>query len=73
MTMTDGRDSRMDTLTPTPMSPLAMSPVDGRQSRVSVLSDGRTSRIGRFEFEDSTDARGFSGGIRIVEMEDFKI
>ncbi|KAH6718817.1 hypothetical protein DL95DRAFT_448959 [Leptodontidium sp. 2 PMI_412] len=73
MTMTDGRDSRMDTITPTPMSPLAMSPVDGRTSRVSVLSDGRTSRIGRFEFEDSTDVRGFSGGIRIVEMEDFKI
>ncbi|CZS91152.1 uncharacterized protein RCO7_01468 [Rhynchosporium graminicola] len=78
MTMTDGGDSRAEIITPTPMSPiiqspLCMSPVDGKSSRLGVLSDGRTSRIGLFEFENSTDARGFAGGIRIVEMEDFKI
>ncbi|KAL2066881.1 hypothetical protein VTL71DRAFT_1305 [Oculimacula yallundae] len=93
MTFSDGRSSRLDTITmvderdlrlnmttppPPPMSPmvvspLRMSPVDGRTSRVSILSDGRRTRIGRFEFEDMPDARGFSGGIRIVEMESFKI
>lgn len=73
MTMTDGRDSMMGAISPVSDGRISQIGTDGRTSRISVHTDGRTSRIGRFEFEDLTDSRGFSGGIRIVEMEDFKI
>ncbi|OWP03248.1 hypothetical protein B2J93_2980 [Marssonina coronariae] len=83
----DGRgSSRLDTLAAsegtTPTTDVVSASCDrtaaplgagGRTSQLSIHRDGRTSRIGRFEFEESPEPRGFSGGIRIVEMEDLKI
>ncbi|KAI9050841.1 hypothetical protein LZ554_004960 [Drepanopeziza brunnea f. sp. 'monogermtubi'] len=65
MTFTDGRSSRMDTVDGRDSrmdGRVSQIDANGRVSRVSVHTDGRVSRIGRFEFEDqAADSRGFSG------------
>ncbi|KAJ5047221.1 uncharacterized protein L3040_003062 [Drepanopeziza brunnea f. sp. 'multigermtubi'] len=77
MTFTDGRSSRMDTVDGRDSrmdGRVSQMDANGRVSRVSMHTEGRVSRIGRFEFEDQpADSRGFSGGIRIVEMPSLRI
>ncbi|PBP24522.1 hypothetical protein BUE80_DR004591 [Diplocarpon rosae] len=78
VTSPEGCHSRTDVISPQPDGPdgTISQPETGgggRASQLTIHTDGRTSRIGKFQFEESPEPRGFSGGIRVVEMEDLKI
>ncbi|PBP22536.1 hypothetical protein BUE80_DR006488 [Diplocarpon rosae] len=73
LTVTEGINSRTDVISALSDATISQPNTGGRASQLSIHTDGRTSRIGKFEFEESPEPRGFSGGIRVVEMEDLKI
>ncbi|KAK2626987.1 hypothetical protein QTJ16_004162 [Diplocarpon rosae] len=73
LTVTEGINPRTDVISALSDGTISQPSTGGRASQLSIHTDGRTSRIGRFEFEESPEPRGFSGGIRVVEMEDLKI